>query len=59
MCIDLKETNYLNDSTIDLKKHSEQRYFSLICTVQRSRHSVNNEKDFIYELIEDTNLKSL
>ena len=40
MCIDLKETNFLNDIAIDLKKHSEQRYFSLICTVQRPRHSL-------------------
>ena len=57
MCIDLKETNILNDMAIDLKKHSEQRYFSLICTVQRSHLSVNEEKDYIYDLIEDKNIK--
>ena len=57
MCIDLKETNFLNDIAIDLKKHSEQRYFSLICTVQRSRHSLETEKDFVYNLIEDRNMK--
>ena len=57
MCIDLKETNILKDMAIDLKKHSEQQYFSLICTFQRSRLSVNEEKDFIYDLIEDKNIK--
>ena len=44
MCVDLKEANILNDGRIDPKKHSEQRYISLICTVHRSRHSVNFEK---------------
>ena len=57
MCVNLKEANILNDETLDLRKHSEQRYFLLICTVQRSRHSANFEKECIYELIEDRNIK--
>ena len=50
---DLKGTISLNDNLIDLKKQTEQRYFSLVATVECSSCNSDDDEEYVLDLIQN------
>ena len=48
---DLKSENPMDDQEIDSMKHTEQRFFSLVATVQRSNFTPTFEETFFLKLL--------
>ena len=48
---ELKETVPINDNIIDLKKQTEQRFFSLIASAQNSLCNADDEEEFVLDLV--------
>jgi len=48
---ELKLSVSMNDDKIVLKKQTEQRYFSLIATVQRSSWNSDDDEEFLLDLV--------
>ena len=47
----LKDSLSINDNRIDLKKQTEQRYFSLVATVECSSSSADDDEEFVLDLV--------